>query len=261
MKKKYKQKSTLHYDENTKIIGVNPNIATTNKFKIFCEQNKVYFETILMLILTIAGIIVSIVGVKVGIIANNIAEYEDYIADLEKQPTFVFEKEISKEEEKYIIRNTGGSIRYGDLVLDKAIVITLYNEDYTYLGKGYIILGGYIENGYSKYDFDTQTFTISTKSVLNSKLVLQWIETLENILTNEGYFYGIVCTEHIDLMYQNYKQESLTKDMVVDNGILCDFGSNNEYYFKKYINVNELDAKQLKEDIKQEVNLLLRYNK
>lgn len=58
-------------------------------------------------------------------------------------------------------------------------MITLYNEDYTYLGKGYIILGDYIENRYSKYDFDTQTFTISTKSVSNSKLVLQWIETLK----------------------------------------------------------------------------------
>lgn len=260
MKEKNKQKSTLYYDENTKIINVNRDIPTTNKFKRFCEQNKVYFETVLMLILTISGIVVSIVGVKVGIIANNIAENDNYITDLEKQPTFVCEKEISENSEKYIIRNTGGSIRYGSLFLDKAIVITLYNEDYTYLGKGYIILGDYIENRYSKYDFDTQTFTISTKSVSNSKLVLQWIETLKNILINEGYFYGIICTEHIDLMYQNYKQESLTKDMVVDNEILRDFDSNNEYYFKKYVNVNELDAEQLKEDIKQEINLLLQYH-
>ena len=45
---KNKQKSTLYYDENTKIINVNRDIPTTNKFKRFCEQNKVYFETVLM---------------------------------------------------------------------------------------------------------------------------------------------------------------------------------------------------------------------
>lgn len=86
------------------------------------------------------------------------------------------------------------------------------------------------------------------------------IVRLDTEYISEGYFYGIICTEHIDLMYQNYKQESLTKDMVVDNEILRDFDSNNEYYFKKYVNVNELDAEQLKEDIKQEINLLLQYH-
>lgn len=259
MKKKRKSKSILHYNENTKIISVNPNTHFTNKFKSFCERNKIYFETILMLILTIAGIIVSIVGVKVGIIANNIAENENRINDLEKQPTFVLEKEVDEIEEKYTIKNTGGTIRYGNLLLDKALVVTIYDKDYAYLGKGYIILGEYIESGYSVYDFDTQSFTISTK--LASKSILQWIETIENILTNEGYFYGINCTEHIELMYQNYKQELSIRDMIVDNGIIRDFNSSEEYCFKMYVNVNELNAEQLKEDIKKEVNLLLRYNK
>lgn len=230
-----------------------------NKFKIFCEQNKIYFETILMLILTVTGIIVSIASVKVGIIANNIAENENRIDDLEKQPTFIWEQEISETQERYIVKNTGGTIRYGSLILDKALVITVYDADYTYLGKGYIILGQYIKHGYSLYDFDTQSFTISTEP--SSKPILQWIETTKNILTNEGYFSGIICTEHIDLMYQNYKQESLSRDMVVDNGILRDFSNDGKYYFKIYVNVNELNAEQLKSDIKEEVNLLLRYNK
>ena len=75
--------------------------------------------------------------------------------------------------------------------------------------KGYIILGDYIENRYSKYDFDTQTFTISTKSVSNSKLVLQWIETLKNILINEGYFYGIICTEHKEPLGVRYSKAGI----------------------------------------------------
>ena len=96
--------------------NVNRDIPTTNKFKRFCEQNKVYFETVLMLILTISGIVVSIVGVKVGIIANNIAENENYITDLEKQPTFVCEKEISENSEKYINLYQNDGQRYsGDI--------------------------------------------------------------------------------------------------------------------------------------------------
>ncbi len=258
MKKKRKSKTTLHYDEITKIISVDTDIHVINKFKIFCEQNKIYFETIMMLILTVTGIIVSIAGVKVGIIANKITENENRIKDLEKQPTFILEQEISETEEKYKIINTGGTIRYGSLILDKALVIIIYDKDYTYLGKGYIILGQYIKNGYSSYDFDTQSFTISTEP--SSKPVLQWIETIENILTNEGYFSGIICTEHIDLMYKNYKQESVVRDMIVDNRILRDFSSDGEYCFKIYVNVNELNAEQLKSEIKEEVNLLLRYN-
>ena len=101
MKKKRKSKTTLHYDEITKIISVDTDIHVTNKFKIFCEQNKIYFETIMMLILTVTGIIVSIAGVKVGIIANKITENENRIKDLEKQPTFILEQEISETEEKY----------------------------------------------------------------------------------------------------------------------------------------------------------------
>lgn len=255
MKKKRKSKTILYYDESTKIIKVNTDVPITNKFKSFCEENRIYFETILMLILTVAGIIVSIASVKVGIIANNIAENENYINDLEKQPTFILKKQIDENEEKYIIKNTGGTIRYGNLFLDKALVVTIYDENYSYLGKGYVILE---QCGYSEYDFDTQSFTIST--MLSSKPILQWIESIENILTDEGYFSGIIYTEHIDLIYQNYKQESLTRDMIVNNGVICDFGKNGEYYFKMYENVNELDIDRLKADIKQEINLLLRYN-
>ena len=254
-----KEKTILHYDEQTHMINVEIKNSTKSKFKIFCEQNKIYFETILMLILTVTGIIVSIASVQVGIIANNIAENENRINDLEKQPTFLLEKEITETEEKYVIRNTGGAIRYGNIFFDKALVMAIYDENYTYLGKGYILLGNYIEDSYSAYDFDTQSFTVSTK--LSSKPILQWIEEIQSSLTNEGYFSGIICTEHIDLTYQNYKQDLLVRDMIVDKGVILDFGSDEQYYFKMYVNINELDIEQLEADILKEASLLKRYNK
>lgn len=258
MKKKRKSEKGLFYDENTKLISVNTNASTTNKFKQFLEQNKIYFETILMFILTVAGIIVSIASVKVGIIANNIAKNENRISDLEKQPTFVIENETNKSEEKYIIRNTGGDIQYGYLFFDKALVVSVYDENYDYLGRGYIILGGYMENGFSTYDFDTKSFTVSTKLI--SRPILHWTEIVENIITAEGYFCGVSCTEHLDITYQNYKQEQIIRDMIVENGIIHDFVRDNEFSFKIYTNINDLEGEELKTDIIDGIESLQYYN-
>lgn len=258
MKKKRKSKQTLFYDKRTNLISVNTNTNTANRFKLFLEQNKIYFETILAFILTITGIIVSIASVKVGIAANNIAEYENQINDLEKQPTFIVENETNENEEKYIIRNTGGDIQYGNLFCDKIFLIFVYDEDYDYFGCGYIILDGYMENRFSAYDFNTKSFTVSTK--LTSRPILQWSEIIENIVTEEGYFCGIVCTEHLNIIYQNYKQELINRDMFVENGIVRDFYRDDEYRFKIYTNVNDLEEEQLKTDIKKQLELLQRYN-
>lgn len=260
MKKKRKSKNILNYNENTKIISMIADNQNKNKFKIFCEQNRIYFETILMLVLTVVGIIVSIASVKVGIIANNMAAGENHISDLEKQPTFVMKKEINKTEEKYIIKNTGGTIRFGNLFLDKIIEIVIYDENYEYLGKGYIVLDNYIEDNYSEYDFQSESFTITTKLV--SKPILKYMEIIEDIITNKGYFYGIRCTEHLDLEYENYKQELVQRDIIMDdNRIIDNFSSDQEYDFEIYINVDDLDKKQLKTDIENEINLLLSYRK
>lgn len=63
MRLRKKRTKNLTYNENTKVIEVKKN--TENKVQLFLEHNKIYFETIMMLILSFAGIIVSIVGVKV----------------------------------------------------------------------------------------------------------------------------------------------------------------------------------------------------
>ena len=259
MRKKKENKKIVFNDENTKLFNVNQNTSSTNnKFKQFLNYNKIYFETLLMFILTVAGIIVSIVGVRVGIVANNIAKTENQISDLEKQPTFVIENETNKSEEKYIIRNTGGDIQYGNLILDKVFLIYIYDENYDYLGRGYIIWGGYMDKGYSTYDFDTKSFSVSTK--LTSRPITQWTKIISDTITEQGYFYGVICTEHLDITYQNYKQELITRDMIVENGIVRDFDRDNEYSFKIYANADALEDGRLPTDLREEIELLQRYN-
>lgn len=66
------KRKKIVFDENTKIISVSSDTETNNNFKAFLENNKIYFETILAIILTIAGIIVSVAGVRVSMVANDI---------------------------------------------------------------------------------------------------------------------------------------------------------------------------------------------
>ena len=95
MRLKKKKRKNIIYNENTKTIEIKND--TESKFQLFLEQKKIYFETIMMLILSLAGGIVSIVGIKVAMVANDISLNEQRIEDLEKQPSFVLETEADEE--------------------------------------------------------------------------------------------------------------------------------------------------------------------
>lgn len=253
------KRKKIVFDENTKIISVSSDTETNNNFKAFLENNKIYFETILAIILTIAGIIVSVAGVRVSMVANDIEKEKNEIEDLEKQPTFVFESEVDEKEIKYIIKNTGGDIKYGNVFVDEALIVSIYDSDYDYLGNGYVILGGYIDNNFSKYDFDTNSFTVSKELV--PKSLSNLIEKTERIVKDEGYYCEISTTKYFSFLYQNYKQEMISKDMILRNGIICDIDNSKEYFFKTYIGSNESFDEQLKARIKSEIELLEYFNR
>lgn len=253
------KRKKIVFDENTKIISVSSDTETNNNFKAFLENNKIYFETILAIILTIAGIIVSVAGVRVSMVANDIEKEKNEIEDLEKQPTFVFESEVDEKEIKYIIKNTGGDIKYGNVFVDEALIVSIYDSDYDYLGNEYVILGGYIDNNFSKYDFDTNSFTVSKELV--PKSLSNLIEKTERIVKDEGYYCEISTTKYFSFLYQNYKQEMISKDMILRNGIICDIDNSKEYFFKTYIGSNESFDEQLKARIKSEIELLEYFNR
>ena len=237
MKVRKKKNKNLIYNENTKLIEIKTD--TKSKFQIFLERKKIYFETIMMLVLSLAGVIVSIVSVKVAMVANDISLNEQRIEDLEKQPSFIFDVEADEERTKYLIKNVGGDIKYGNVFGDEVLIIAVYNEQYDYLGKGYILLGGYFEKDYSTYNFETNCFELY--STLEPKPVIKWIDKIEQLLIEQGFFCGIECTEYFDFMYTDYKQEMIQKTMIVQGGIIKDIENTGEYEFKIRVNIEDLE--------------------
>lgn len=252
----FKRNRNIVYDENTKIISVKPNCKNT--LQLFLERNKIYFETIMMLALSIAGIIVSIVSVRVAITANEISLDEKMIADLEKQPAFVYNQELDGERIKYIINNVGGDIKYGNVFVDKVLIVTIHDENFYYIGKGYIFLKGYWENSFSTYDRETNSFELYYN--LEPKPVWKWIEKVEEVIKSQGFYCNIESAEYFDFMYTDYKQEMINKTMITHLGIICNTENNGDYEFKIFANLDDLYNEQINEELTEELKNLILYN-
>lgn len=256
MRLRKKKNKNLIYNESTKLIEIKTD--TKSKFQLFLERKKIYFETIMMLILSFAGVIVSIVSVKVAMTANDISLNEQRIEDLEKQPAFIFDVEADEERMKYIIKNVGGDIKYGHVLGDVVLIIAVYDEQYEYLGKGYVFLGGYLEKDFSTYDFETNSFEMYR--TLEPKPVIAWMDKIEELIIEQGFFCGIECTEYFDFMYTDYKQEMIRKIMIVQGGIIKDIENTGDYKFKIRVNIDDLDNEQICSEIKEQLEYLVRYN-
>lgn len=256
MRLRKKRTKNLTYNENTKVIEVKKN--TENKVQLFLEHNKIYFETIMMLILSFAGIIVSIVGVKVAMVANDISLNEQRIEDLEKQPAFVLDIETDKEKLKYSIKNVGGDIKYGNVFGAEVLLVTVYNEQYDYIGKGYIFLGGYFEYDFSIYNFDTNSFELYR--TLEQKPVINWINKIEKMIIEQGFFCGIESTEYFDFTYTDYKQATIQKNMIVQGSIIKDIENTGNYEFKIRVNIDDLEDEQISSELNEALNNLVKYN-
>lgn len=257
MKKSSKTDEQLIYDETTKLFTIEK--ITGNKFKMFLEKNKIFFETIMMLIISIAGIIVSVVGIRVDVAANNISLEEKRIEDLEKQPSFVCNVVSDENEVKYIVRNIGGDIKYGHSVCDEVLIITVYNENYDYIGKGYIILGGYFEKNFSAYDFETNCFVFSVN--LEPKPVIDWSDKVRNIIMDEGYSCDVEYTKYFNFTYTDYKLDEIERKMVLKGDKFCDFEESENYEFLFRVNLEDLANEDINSRIKQELDLLEKFNK
>ena len=253
---KKKKSKYLIYNENTKLLEVKAD--TKSKFQTFLERKKIYFETVMMLALSIAGVIVSIVSVKVAMVANDISLNEQRIEDLEKQPAFILDIEADEDKMKYVIKNVGRDIKYGNVFGDVVLIVAVYDEQYDYLGKGYILLGGYLEKDFSTYDFETNSFEMY--STLEPKPVTQWVDKIQEIIIEQGFFCGIECTEYFDFMYTDYKQEMIKKTMVVQGEIIKDIENTGDYEFKIRVDIDDLENEQICSEIKEQLEHLVRYN-
>lgn len=253
-----RNKRGKHSVHNMNIEGTNTKSVSKSKLQLFLERKKIYFETIMMLAVSIAGIIVSIVSVNVAIVANDISLDEKRIADLEKQPSFIFDLEADEDKVKYLIRNVGGDIKYGNVFGDEVLIVAIYDGNYDYLGKGYVFLGGYLEQDFSTYDFDTKCFELY--STLETKPVTEWVDKIQNLIINEGFYCGIECTKYFDFIYTDYKQETVQKTMILRSGIINNIENTGDYEFRIRVSLDNLDDEQIADEIKRELGLLVRYN-
>lgn len=256
IKKGKNRNKYLTFNENTKLLVVKAD--TESKLHIFLERKKIYFETVMMLAFSIAGVIVSIVSVNVAMVANDISLNEQRIEDLEKQPAFIFDVEADEERMKYIIKNVGGDIKYGNVFGDEVLIIAVYNEHYDYLGNGYIFLGGYLEKDFSTYDFETNSFELY--STLEPKSVVAWVDKIKELIIEQGFFCNIECAEYFDFMYTDYKQEMIEKTMVVQGGIIKDIENTGNYEFKLRVDIDDSGNEHICSDIKEQLEYLVRFN-
>ena len=155
-------------------------------------------------------------------------------------------------------QNVGGDIKYGNVFGDEVLIIAIYNEQYDYLGKGYVLLGGYLEKDFSTYNFETNCFELY--STLEPKPVTEWIDKIEEVITNEGFFCGIECTKYFDFMFADYKQEMIQKNMILQAGIIRDIENTGNYEFKTRANIDDLDNEHIENEIKEQLKRLIKYN-
>lgn len=256
MKIRHKKYKLVIQNKQAKFIKIK--YGSNNKFKSFLTRNKIYFETIMMLAVSIAGIIVSIVGVNVAITSNNISLEEKKIENLEKQPAFIYDTETDSDKITYFIKNVGGNIKYGNIFGDEVLIISIYNKNFDYIGKGYIYLDGYFKENFSTYDFETNRFELYSN--MEPKPIINWINKIQQLINAEGYFCGIECTKYFDLIYTDYKQETIQKTMILQNRRLCDITGNDKNEFKIHVNLNNFDDTQINNDIKEQLQLLVKYS-
>lgn len=231
--------------------------SSKKSFRLFLKRNKIYFETIVMLIASIAGIFISIAGVQVSIMANDISANEQRIEDLEKQPYFILETEVVENKDILRIKNVGGDIKSGSVFIDKIFYIVIRDEYYGYVGSGYIFLSGYRRNNYSRYDNEKKCFEIQND--LESKSILELEEKIENIIHTSGYFYGIDCTEYFEFSYVDYKNELINREMLMNGGLITDIENDSKPDFKIIVNLNDYNDEYIEKELKENLNLLLKY--
>lgn len=251
MKKRSKTDEQLVYDETTKLLTIEQ--IDSNKFKIFLEKNKIYFETLMMLIISIAGIIVSVVGVRVDVAANNISLEEKRIEDLEKQPSFVYDVVVDENEAKYIVKNVGGDIKYGQAICDEVLIVSIY-YDYNYIGKGYIYFSDYFTKDFSKYDFETDSFVFT--SSLDPKPITEWADKIDSILRNKGFTCSFECTTCFYFTYKDYKQEEIQRNMFLRGGEFYDVDDSERNDFIVRVGLNDLENKNIDKILMDEFELL-----
>lgn len=160
---------------------------------------------------------------------------EKRIEDLEKQPSFAWDETLADSENHYIIRNTGGDMRSGKMWFDDVCEISLFDKQARYFGT--LLWDRYSDIITVPYDFEKGLFDVSGE--ITSEPLAQWEETIQNTASEAGYYCLVNWTQRYRVEYQDYKQETKSRELIARDGELCDFKDGEANSFRIWLEMKE----------------------
>ena len=186
-----------------------------------------------------AGVFISILALGLSYNAElekNIKDAEEKrIVDLEKQPSFAQDETLADSENHYIIRNTGGDIRYGKMLFDPVCEIKIFDKQARYFGT--LLWDRYSDIITVPYDFEKGLFDVSGE--MSSEPLAQWEETIQNTASEAGYYCLVNWTQRYRVEYQDYKQETKSRELIARDGELCDFKDGEANSFRIWLEMKK----------------------
>lgn len=118
-----------------------------NRATHFLEINKIWFTTIIPLLVSMAVAAAGIASCWADIQQAKLTKMEIENINEEKQPFFSIEQEYNQERDQYIytIYNTGGEVRYSDLQIMPILYVKQYGTDREIKNQAFKDLAGFYE--------------------------------------------------------------------------------------------------------------------
>lgn len=170
------------------------------KSKNWLQDNKVFFETVVMIFLTIMSIVVAYNANRISEKANDLMEAELELSKLEKLPRFTIKNTQNKNE--YCILNVGGTISDATADFEYYILIevTKFNKRKTFAVK---VIDAY-DSSHCEYDYHNAMF--STKK--NETDVYSSMELLGKELQKDGFSMEYRTIELLEIYYKDYSEKN-----------------------------------------------------
>lgn len=203
-----------------------------NRASHFLEINKIWFTTIIPLLVSIAVAAAGIASCWADIQQAKLTKMEIENINQEKQPFFPIEQEYNQERDQYIytIYNTGGEVRYSDLQIMPILYVKQYGTDGEIKNQAFKGLAGFYE-----YEITDDGLISFSDTWLDIAMLEEY--SLENndsdkILGND-YLTGLFSRKNsnkrkeyitseliywVQVSYYNYRNEETYENIFADNG-------------------------------------------
>ena len=227
--------------DDEKNLEIDNNNVKTSKPTAFLIRNEIWFKTVLTLAVTVAALFVSVSSCSTAQHQAQLSAITTQNLEKEKQPFFSIKLEYEEVREQYIYRivNTGGEVRYAEIMVFPYLQISqsIRNQEFErgaidspYINQSFISLPGFYEPEPTIDDDEVIAFTdiwldnslkfdnrVQKKDSL-PELANDYFSKLSGINnSSEGLTYmhsDIIYI--IQISYTDYKNESYFKRIALD---------------------------------------------